>query len=134
RGPARVQRRRGALLGDVPAGPGLQLQVRVHRVEHGHRAAPARRAVQVQSLGGPPLRPEVVADAHQAVTPARKSRMTRWNSSASSNCGECPDFSNTTSWAPGISSAIVSADDTGVTQSVRPTVTSVGQVTEGSFG
>ena len=60
--------------------------------------------------------------------------MTARKRSASSICGEWPLRSNTTSSAFGISEAIVSADDGGVTQSVRPTVTSVGAVTCGSAG
>ncbi len=56
------------------------------------------------------------------------------NSSRSSICGEWPDFSNTTSFAFGIRDAMVSAALTGVTQSRRPTVTSVGTVIEGSCG
>ena len=56
------------------------------------------------------------------------------NSSRSSICGEWPDFSNTTSLAFGISDAMVCAALTGVTQSRRPTVTSVGAVTAGSCG
>ena len=42
------------------------------------------------------------------------------HASASSICGECPDFSKTTSSESGINSAIVSLHDTGVIQSVRP--------------
>src|SRR5580658_2976242 len=69
-----------------------------------------------------------------ARTSCRNSRTTAWNLSASSICGECPDFSKTTSRELGISDAIVSADETGVIQSVRPTVTKVGQRTPGSCG
>ena len=55
--------------------------------------------------------------------------MVRWKSSGSSDCGACPDFSKMTNLEFGISEAIVSDEDTGVTQSARPTVTRVGQVT-----
>ena len=60
--------------------------------------------------------------------PRGGSRVPPANSSASSICGECPDFSNTTSLASGIRDAITSLLATGVIQSSRPTVTSVGQV------
>src|SRR6218665_2175421 len=54
-------------------------------------------------------------------------------SSASSICGECPDFSKITSCASGMSAVIVSLHETGVIQSVRPTVTRVGTLIPGSI-
>ena len=64
----------------------------------------------------------------------RKSRTTRVHSSASSIWGECPECSKMTRRASGISSVMVCEHDTGVIQSVLPTVTRVGAVTPGSCG
>src|SRR6218665_2548403 len=63
----------------------------------------------------------------------RKPRTVAVQSSASSICGECPDFSKITSCASGMSAVIVSLHETGVIQSVRPTVTRVGTLIPGSI-
>src|ERR1700722_581528 len=100
----------GVAQGDVVAGP-----------DHVRAEGPADRA---RADDG---------DVH-ARAPSRKSRTVDRNSSRSSIWGEWPDFSKTTSFAFGIRSAIVCDALTGVTQSRRPTVTSVGAVTAGSCG
>src|SRR5690606_3362710 len=61
-------------------------------------------------------------------TRCRNSRTVLVHASASSIWGECPDFSNTTISEFGTKSAITWLHDTGVIQSVRPTVIKVGTV------
>src|SRR5262249_30727689 len=92
---------------------------------------PTGPAIALQSNNDLPVK--IVQTPHGA-TSARNSRTTFVHASASSIWGEWPDFSNTTSRESGIRLAISSLQETGVIQSVRPTVISVGAVTDGSTG
>ena len=104
----RGQRRRRTPRRSLSSSPGRPSGARRRSVGRAARAG-------VGEVNQPPEHRTSCGDAS-----ARKSRTTRRNSSASSICGEWPDFSNTTSRASGISEAIVSLHATGVIQSSRP--------------